>query len=690
MNIFSPRRAPLKSKQSIIKLLGTFAACVACVFAISIPGIYYAISLTSIQKSLETEAAFLAKSIERIIQAGPELWEYESVRLKETISQPSLHNGRIDDREIRNASGNLVAKTDYAETSQKISATAKIFDSGKVAGSITIRHSIRTELITTAILGIFSSFVGFLLFYIFRTYPIRILDNTLTDLQRERDKSDKTLFAIGDGVITLDNRGKILFINRAAELLVGMGASKAVGLPLKEVYCLRKKPDGQDGRLGGNEAILIGNEGKEYTIEEIRTRLTGTEDHEVAEAIVFRDVSERKQLENERQQLEQQFQQTQKLESLGVLAGGIAHDFNNILAIIMGYCSLIKMDYNDAEKHLPEIEKAAERAAALCRQMLAYAGKAQFIEDQVNTCMLVDEMVAMLKTTIKQNVVIRSELCTDIPFITGDASQIRQIVMNLIINAAEAIGEEQGEIHVSLSKREIKAGKSESDHLGNFIPAGQYICLEVTDNGCGMDEETRFKIFEPFYTTKFTGRGLGMSAVLGIITAHKGALQLTSQPGQGTTFKVYLPVQTNDATRIESNQNATSATWKGSGTLLLVEDEAIIRLIVKEQAEKLGLTVIEASNGKEAMELYLKNSAEITHVLTDMDMPVMDGYALFRELKKLNPELPIIISSGFGDAEVTSRIPLEEISGLISKPYNFDQFREVLKKVVDNKYQSHA
>jgi len=252
---------------------------------------------------------------------------------------------------------------------------------------------------------------------------------------------------------------------------------------------------------------------------------------------------ERRQAYEDKLLFEQQFQQTQKLESLGVLAGGIAHDFNNILAIIMGYCSLTKMDYEKAEKNIPEIEKAVERAAVLCRQMLAYAGKAMLTKSQVNTWALVDEMVGMLETTIHKNVVIKTELDTDIPLITGDASQLRQVVLNLIMNSAEAIGDADGEVAVKLATTEIIVAQQEKDHLGFFIPAGRYICLEVTDNGCGMDDGTRRKIFEPFYTTKFTGRGLGMSAVLGIIKAHKGLLQLESRLGQGTTFKVFLPVQ---------------------------------------------------------------------------------------------------------------------------------------------------
>ena len=395
------------------------------------------------------------------------------------------------------------------------------------------------------------------------------------------------------------------------------------------------------------------------------------------------DITGRKQAEAEKQALEQQFQQTQKLESLGVLAGGIAHDFNNILAIIMGYCSLTKMDYEDAEKHIPEIEKAAERAAALCRQMLAYAGKASLTQSQVNTWMLVDEMVSMLKTTIKQNVAIKSTLGTDIPFFTGDASQIRQVVMNLIINAAEAIGDAEGEIDVKLSKTEITAEQTEKDHLGFIIPAGRYICFEVADNGCGMDDDTRRRIFEPFYTTKLTGRGLGMSAVLGIIKAHNGALQLESRLGHGTTFKVYLPVRLSKSETEEAEQIAASPPWQGSGTILLAEDEAQVKLIAIALIEMLGFNVLDAANGKEALELYQKNAADITLVVTDMGMPVMNGYELFYKLKQLNPQLPIIISSGFGEGDIASKIPREAIAGMINKPYNFEQLREVLKGVVE-------
>ncbi|PKN12225.1 MAG: hypothetical protein CVU69_08515 [Deltaproteobacteria bacterium HGW-Deltaproteobacteria-4] len=392
---------------------------------------------------------------------------------------------------------------------------------------------------------------------------------------------------------------------------------------------------------------------------------------------------ERRQAYEEKHLIEQQFQQTQRLESLGVLAGGIAHDFNNILTIIVGYCGMTKMDFKSAEKNIPKIEKAAERAAALCRQMLAYAGKATLSESQVNVRTLVDEMASMLKTTIPHNVVIKPDLSSDILFIMGDASQLRQVVMNLIINAAEAIGDAEGEIDVKLARAEIKAERPEKDYLGMIIPPGRYICFEVKDNGCGMDEDTRCKIFEPFYTTKFTGRGLGLSAVLGIIKAHNGAWQMESRLGHGTTFRVYLPVQPGISETEEAQPITASAEWQGSGTILLAEDEEQVKTIAIILLQELGFTVLDAANGKEALELYQQNAADITLVVTDMGMPVMNGYELFHKLKQLNPQLPIIISSGFGEGDISSKIPSEEIAGLINKPYRFEHLREVLRSAVE-------
>jgi CheY-like chemotaxis protein len=198
-----------------------------------------------------------------------------------------------------------------------------------------------------------------------------------------------------------------------------------------------------------------------------------------------------------------------------------------------------------------------------------------------------------------------------------------------------------------------------------------------------MDEDTRNRLFEPFFTTKFTGRGLGMSATRGIIKAHNGALQCSSQSGLGTTFKIYLPIQLQEYCESVLMNHVAPTQWQGSGLVLLVEDEAQIAFLANAMLQQLGFIVIAAAHGKEALELYHQHASDIVLVLTDMGMPVMDGYALFRELKNINPELPIVISSGFGDTVVTTRIPNEEIAGMVNKPYRFDQLRDVLKRVVE-------
>jgi signal transduction histidine kinase/CheY-like chemotaxis protein len=436
--------------------------------------------------------------------------------------------------------------------------------------------------------------------------------------------------------------------------------------PFSKEYRITRKNDGETRWVNGLGEVKCDGTDKVVT-------LIGT----------IQDITERKSAEQEKQLLEQQLLQAQKMESLGVLSGGIAHDFNNILAIITGHCYLAELDYATAREHISAITLAAERAAGLCRQMLTYAGKGQYVLVPLNVGKLVAEMVTMLKATIRQNVVLRLNLPADTPIIKGDDNQIRQVVMNLIINASEAIGEAQGEIRISLARAEIREGQSDKDHLDLTIAPGTYVCLEVHDNGSGMDDETKQRLFEPFYTTKFSGRGLGMSATLGIITAHKGALQFSSELGKGTTFKVFLPISLNvPAENHPAKHVASSVPWQGGGTILLAEDDEQVRSLTKIMLEELGFAVIEAADGKTALELYRKNAAEISLVITDIGMPVIDGFTLFRELKMIKPDLPIIISSGFGDISVTTRIPREEIAGLVCKPFKFDHLREVMKSAL--------
>ena len=518
------------------------------------------------------------------------------------------------------------------------------------------------------------------------------------ELENELRESQTKLKVIFDtseaGIIVVSPLGIISFANRRIADMFGFTVPEIVGTRYIDHLHESEKQSGEErmkqisiGEIKSLELDrhYVRKDGSDFWGHLTATRFDNLSGDMLDQIIVICDVTERKRVEAEEKLLEQQLQQTQRLESLGVLAGGIAHDFNNILAIIMCNCSIAKQQPQAADDCFTEIEKAVDRAAELCSQMLAYAGKTQFIQSRFNIEKLVKDMVQMLSYTINKNAVITLDCRTDIPLIKADSNQIKQIVVNLIINASEAIGKDHGTICVSLAKTLIGTDQTEKDHLGSVITPGWYVTLEVIDNGCGMDDEIRRRIFEPFYSTKFPGRGLGMSAVLGIITSHKGALQLSSEPERGTTVKVFLPALPSQPGEEKSIPRIASGSWQGKGTILLVEDEELLRYLAKTLLEELGFIVIEASNGIEAIEQYQKDRSDITLVMTDIGMPVMDGYELFHELKRLNPELPIIISSGFGDDDVISHIAREHISGLIGKPYNFEKLRDVLKNVVEGK-----
>jgi len=397
----------------------------------------------------------------------------------------------------------------------------------------------------------------------------------------------------------------------------------------------------------------------------------------------FDEVTDIKKSEEERRLLKQQFYQAQKMESLGVLAGGIAHDFNNILTVILGYCYMAKDDMLSGEEYksaFAKVESAGNRAADLCRQMLTYAGKSPLIQTKVNLWLLVDEVLRMLQSAITKNVTIESALNRDIPEIAGDSGQLQQIIMNLIINASEAIGDKNGTVRVVLSIKCIETDQTATDRFGTVVKAGRYICLEVSDDGIGMDEETQKRIFEPFYTTKFTGRGLGMSAIHGIIKAHEGLLHVRSTPGVGTAFKICLPVH-NINGHVENVALSPATAGNAGGTVLLVDDEQTLREMGKKLLGPMGYTVLTSDNGVEAVELYRQKAGEIDVVLLDIIMPLMGGIEAYHELRAIDRTLPIIFCSGYSAELVEDVINNDPYAGFVHKPYDPMMLRDVIGRM---------
>jgi len=395
----------------------------------------------------------------------------------------------------------------------------------------------------------------------------------------------------------------------------------------------------------------------------------------------IQDVTVRKEVEEEKRSLERQVRQAQKMESLGVLAGGIAHDFNNLLMVILGHAERALKETSPisaARGNLTEITTAVERAADLCRQMLSYAGQSEFVLERVGLRELVEEMVHLLQTAISKKAILNLSLERGLPSIEGDPSQIRQVVMNLIINASEAIGDRSGVITVSAGSTLCDEEYLRKTELRDHLAPGLYVHLEVTDTGSGMDAGTRARIFEPFFSTKFTGRGLGLAVVMGIVHAHGGALKVYSEPGKGTTFKVLFPALTEGEDATRSRESSRLTAWRGNGTVLLVDDEESLVALGARMLEDLGFTVLTASDGLQAVERYRERGKEIDLVLMDLTMPRMDGVEAFGELRRLNPDVRVVLASGYSHEDVASRFAGKGLSAILQKPYTLLRLRESL------------
>ena len=401
--------------------------------------------------------------------------------------------------------------------------------------------------------------------------------------------------------------------------------------------------------------------------------------------VTVRDISERKAAEREKRKLERQVHQTQKLESLGVLAGGIAHDFNNILMVILGNAQLAISSLPSGSRvheNLADIEVAAQRASELCRQMLSYSGRATFVRESVDLGSLVREMVHLLKTAISKKARFQLESSPVLPLVTGDPAQLRQVVMNLIINASESLENRPGTVALTVGAERVEADAFEGFQFIEAASPGLYVTLEVADDGCGMDEESRSRVFEPFFSTKFTGRGLGLVAVLGIIRSHGGGIRFDSSPGRGTVVKVIFPVGgTVPEADSEAGQPYPEQKWRGKGTLLLADDEENIRTVGTRMLEKLGFDVVTAADGLDAVKLYREREGEIRGVLLDLTMPRMDGLEAFDELRRLNSSVKVVLFSGFSNEDVDPGFKGKGLAGFLQKPFTLESLRELLCRV---------
>lgn len=401
---------------------------------------------------------------------------------------------------------------------------------------------------------------------------------------------------------------------------------------------------------------------------------------------LLREINERLRIEEEQRSLEDKMLQAQKLESLGLMAGGIAHDFNNILMAVLGNVELARLEVSEDSpiyEYLCDIDKASCRAAELARQMLIYSGRGHASIQGVNLNELVVDMTSMLKVSLGKKIQLTYELEQGIPLVDGDLTQLRQVLMNLVINASEAIGKESGAIILRTGTIHYDEAMLETMWLKDDLPAGKYVFMDVVDTGCGMDEDTLKRIFDPFFTTKFTGRGLGLAAVLGIIKGHHGTIDVSSKAGSGTQFRVILPIGCRSLSgKMGAVPSVEKLAWKGEGLILLADDEESVRTLGCRMLEHIGFTVLAAKDGREAIQKFKEHCADIRCVLLDLTMPDLDGKETLDEIRSMEPSVKVILCSGYMEDNMMGNLADWKVSGFLQKPYKLEALLELLRNTL--------
>ena len=513
----------------------------------------------------------------------------------------------------------------------------------------------------------------------------------IEDELRESENKLKSIFRSTPSGIGLVLDRVILEVNEQLCNMTGYVREELIGKSARMLY-----PTEDDYETVGIEKYRqIAEQGK-GTVETRWLRKDGSvidvllsssplEAEDLSKGVTFTalDITRQKRAEDERISAERKFLHSQKLESLGVMAGGIAHDFNNLLMVIMGNLDLsLKMLPGDspAQNNIERALQATRTAANLTRQMLDYSGKGKFLSSEVDLNGLIENNTDLYRASVPRGIVLDIDLSGGLPVIEADAGQIQQAIMNLIANAAEAIGDKAGTVTISTALVEAGAEELSRSRIEGRPGAGRFVRLELSDNGCGMDAGLQERIFDPFFSTKFTGRGLGMCAVLGIVRGHKGAIMIDSAVGEGTRVTILLPVTGQVAVAPEPSGGARPAR-QAAGTVLLVDDEAMVREASESMLKRLGFRVITAKDGEEAVNIFRARAREIDCVILDLSMPKMDGQAAFREMLSIESNVRVILVSGYSEREVTQRFPAREISWFIQKPYNLETLRKTMDRV---------
>ena len=517
------------------------------------------------------------------------------------------------------------------------------------------------------------------------------------EIERERSRLLDIVENTPDFVASAGLDGHAVYKNPAFLRLCGQtslaeAAAEKIGdnhtLASREQIIHQGLPTALAEGIWHGESVFREHTGREVPVLQLIFTHRDPDGQPIMFSTVARDITDLKAAERVRLEAERNLLQAQKLESLGVLAGGIAHDFNNLLTTMLGNATLARLDTpagSAAEKSIHQIELAALRAADLCRQMLAYSGRGKLSTTLVDFNTLVRDTTHLLHASTSKKSVLAFELAPDLPAVHGDATQLSQIIMNLVINASDAIGDTAGRIEIRTGVVPADRAYLAGAYLAPSLEPGAYVYLEVSDNGCGMTAEVQARIFEPFFTTKFTGHGLGLSAVLGIARSHRGAIKVDSAPGRGTTFRFLLPAV---AAPVRTDRPTDSETpWRGIGRVLIADDEDAVREIATRILEYAGFTVEAVADGREAVDAFRREPAAFRFVLLDLAMPELDGAEALREIQRTDPTLPVILMSGYTQRHSSQWMGVGQAAGFVQKPFTaailIEAVRAALERHVD-------
>ena len=495
-------------------------------------------------------------------------------------------------------------------------------------------------------------------------------------------------------VVLMDARGFVLDANPAFCRQIGFSREELLGL-----HVSRFSQDSIETiernitRLMAGEVLehQVTNVQKDGSVRhyELREKAIAFPDGSRGILALANDITDRLRVQQDKLEMERQLLHADKLKSLGLLAGGIAHDFNNLLTAIIGNLELAMMDvhrHSPVQAELKEAAAAAQRAADLTRQMLAYSGRGRFVISDVDVSGLVGEMADLLDASISKKASLHLNLAPELPFVAADAPQMQQVVMNLVTNASEALMDRPGLITITTSLRECDAEVLAQSRVAHVLASGPYVVIEVRDTGCGMDESVQDRLFDPFFTTKFTGRGLGMSAVLGVVRGHKGGILVSSQPGRGTAISVLFPAQNDKPAPAPKSLEPPVAIEQAaepmvSGTVLVVDDEASIRSLVEQVLTRMGLRVLTAADGEEGVTCFQKHAHEIAFVILDLTMPRLDGVKTLGEMRRHRPHVKAVLASGY-DVESTNPHFLQEgFAAFLRKPFQLEALIAVARRM---------